>query len=326
MTTVHSIGAYRVPDGVLSAVQEASRRTGVDFRYMMAKAATESGFDPTVRAATSNATGLYQFIDGTWLEMVRQHGHEYGLGHYARAIHEGPDGRPTVSDPGLRREILELRNDPRLSALMAAEYSLANRAHLERTVGGRIGPTEMYLGHFLGAHGASRFLGELRRDPQQTGAALFPAAAAANRPAFYADGGRALSLQEIYGLFDRLTRRGMAMAGDAPAASGPQLALGPAPGRAAAGGSHASPAAAPTIPPSAVPGGAGFFAASTRPPSFFAGAGPAGGSAGLFASPAAARPAVPGSAAGPGSAGPPAPGERQLSLWTVLTASRTASA
>jgi hypothetical protein len=324
MTIVHSIGAYRVPDGVLSAVQDASRRTGVDFRYMMAKAATESGFDPTVRAATSNATGLYQFIDSTWLEMVRTHGAEHGLGRYAQAIERGPGGRPVVGDPALRREILELRNDPRLSALMAAEYSLENRAHLERTVGGRVGPTELYIGHFLGAHGAARFLSELRSDPQQTGAGLFPAAAGANRPTFYDPNGRALTLREMYGLFDRIVARGMAMAGEAPASAGPQLALAPPPGGSPAGpaetGAGSRFAEVRPVPASAVPGGAGFFAARSAPASFFAAAAPhaAGGAA-----PGLARP---GSAAGPDSPSAPPPGGRQLSLWAVLTASRDATA
>jgi hypothetical protein len=336
--TIHSIGGYSVPDRVLSAVQEASQRTGVDFGYMMAKAATESGFNPQIQAATSNATGLYQFIDSTWLEMVRQHGHEYGLDRYAQAIQAGPGGRPTVADQAMRREILDLRNDPRLSALMAGEYAVANREHLSRTVGGEIGPTEMYLGHFLGAHGASRFLNALRSDPQQTGAALFPAAAAANRPAFYDDNGRALTLREIYGLFDRLVSRGTAMAGDAPAGSGsgPRLVLAPPPT-----GDSGLPAAAPTadppgadaLPLRAMPGGSGFFAAASRPPSFFTG-GPTT-PPGFFAaaspfdtasSPQTAgeRFSHPGSAAGPAGAGGPTPGERQLSLWAVLTASRPA--
>ena len=316
MTTVHTIGAYQVPDGVLSAVHEASQRTGVDFAYMMAKAATESGFNPTVRAATSNATGLYQFIDSTWLHMVREHGREYGIGAYARHVQDGPGGRPTVSDPAMRQEILNLRNDPRLSALMAAEYALANRAHLESTVGGQVGPTEMYLGHFLGAHGASRFLNELQRNPQQTGAALFPAAAAANRPVFYDNGGRARSLSEMHALFDRQVSRTMAMVGG----DGPQLALAPAPS-GSVHGAFAAAAPAQPVSPRALPGGEGFFAARSAPPSFFSA--DSTERAPFFA--ASAEPGHQDRAAGAGSIASITPGERQLSLWAVLTASRTAA-
>jgi len=313
MTTVHDIGPYRVPDRVLGAVQEASRRTGIDFAYLMAKAATESAFRSDARAATSNATGLFQFINSTWLGMVRNHGHTYGLDRYAEQIVERPDGSLTVPDPAMRREILDLRNDPRLSAVMAAEYARENREHLERTYGGRIGPTELYMGHFLGADGASRFLNALRRDPQQLGAALFPAAAAANGPVFYdMASGRAHTLREIYALFDRRIGRDMAMVSGVPAAAQPVA------------GAIAS---APRETGNEIPGGRGYFAARNAPAEFFQRAGasapgfaaraPAAADGPGPAAPAAAHPL---SAQGPGGAAGQ-PGARAMSLWTVLTAS-----
>src|SRR3546814_3357927 len=152
---VHQIGAYRVTDQVLGAVRSASAETGVDFAYMRANAARESGFDADVRASTSSATGLYQFIDQTWLGMVKTHGAEHGLAQYADKISGAGDGSYTVKDDALRREILGLRTDPRLNALMAGEYAKDNEAHLARTVGGKIGPTELYPAHFLGAGGRS---------------------------------------------------------------------------------------------------------------------------------------------------------------------------
>ena len=101
MTLVHTFGPYRVTDTVLSAVRDASARTGVDFRYMMAKAATESAFNPHARAATSNATGLYQFINSTWIAMVHNHGDAYGLGAYAPQIVERPE--VSARQPGAHR-------------------------------------------------------------------------------------------------------------------------------------------------------------------------------------------------------------------------------
>ncbi len=216
MTQTYAIGGYQVSDQVLSAVREASQRTGIDFRYMMAKAATESAFQPTVRAGSTGATGLYQFIDSTWLAMIRDHGHQYGLGHYADQIGAGGSGI-RVADPTLRREILDLRNDPRISALMAGEYALENRDYLSQTVGGPIGPTELYLSHFLGAGGASQFLNAMRQNPGQSGAALFPAAAACNGPAFFERGtGRALTVSEIYDQMASRVARGMAMVDELP--------------------------------------------------------------------------------------------------------------
>lgn len=320
MTTIHDIGGYRVPEQVLSAVREASSRTGVDFGYMLAKAATESAFQPDARAATSNATGLYQFIDSTWLSMVRNHGHEYGLGHYADRIAAGPGGRPSVADPSLRREILDLRYDPRLNALMAAEYALENRNHLARHVGGPIGSTELYMAHFLGAHGAERFLNALRETPGVSGARMFPAAAAANRPVFYDRAGQERSLHEIHQFFDRRVTRDLALAelvpGGATAGAGGAIAagsqrLGPSffglrgldepmfSGRSArhlaAAPNPAAPNPAPADNPAAAPGR-------------------------QTSSPSAAIAYHPASAIGP-TAGSPNVGAQRLSLWTFLTAS-----
>ncbi|HET8728885.1 MAG TPA: hypothetical protein VFO41_15375 [Alphaproteobacteria bacterium] len=278
MAAVHQIGAYRVSDQVLGAVREASARTGVDFAYMMAKAARESGFDADIRAATSSATGLYQFIDQTWLGMVKAHGEAHGLGLYADRIVEKPGGGFAVSDPDLRREILGLRTDPRLNALMAGEYAQDNMAHLERTVGGEIGPTELYLAHFLGAGGAETFLTELRANPHAPADAIFPEAAAANRGVFY-ENGRPRSLSEVYDGFDGKVRRDMALAGEVPVDG--------------ASGGEASP----------------FWRPDTR----FAGGIPRnlGGIGGDFG--LSGGPATPAAVA--------QLGEKQLSLWTVLTLS-----
>ena len=72
-----SIGPFRtaaqvdgVPRGasreIVDAIRDASQKSGVDFKYMLAKAQTESSFDPRAKARTSSASGLYQFMPGTW--------------------------------------------------------------------------------------------------------------------------------------------------------------------------------------------------------------------------------------------------------------------
>ena len=313
MTTIHDIGGYRVPDQVLSAVREASSRTGVDFGYMLAKAATESAFQPDARAATSNATGLYQFINSTWLSMVRNHGHDYGLGHYADRISIGPGGRPSVADPALRREILDLRYDPRLNALMAAEYALENRNHLARNVGGPIGSTELYMAHFLGAHGAERFLNALRETPGASGARMFPAAAAANRPVFYDRGGQERSLDEIHRFFDRRVTRDLALAELVPGG-------GPAgvDGAIVAGGQRLGPSffGLRGLDEPMFPGRTARHAAATPTPAENA----AAPSTGPASAPSARIAYHPASAAGPAT-GAPNVGAQRLSLWTFLTAS-----
>ena len=46
---------------VQGAIARAATRTGVDFDYLLAQARLESGLDPSAKAQTSSATGLYQF-------------------------------------------------------------------------------------------------------------------------------------------------------------------------------------------------------------------------------------------------------------------------
>lgn len=192
-------GAKASPE-VAAAIHKASARTGVDFKYLVAQAGQESSFRPDAKAATSTAKGLYQFIERTWLHMVRDKGAEHGLGHLAGQIADGGDA-PQVADPALRRQILDLRNDPSIAALMAAEYAKSNRDQLEAALGRGANSTDLYMAHFLGAAGATRFLGALEKTPDQLGATLLPEAAAANRGAFYDKAGRALSVKQIYAAY-----------------------------------------------------------------------------------------------------------------------------
>lgn len=186
---------------VVGAIKNAAQRTGVNFAYLLEKAAAESNFKTDAKARTSSATGLYQFIESTWLGMVKKHGHKYGLGEYANKI--GDNGK--VSDPATRREVLSLRNDPETASLMAAEFASDNERYLRSHVKGRdIGATELYFAHFMGAGGGAAFLNALDKNPMQNAADLFPQAARANRNVFYdAKTGKPRTMAGVYDFFDR---------------------------------------------------------------------------------------------------------------------------
>lgn len=190
-----------VPDDVLRGIQNASAKTGVDFKYLVAQAQIESGFDADAKASTSSARGLYQFIDQTWLKMVKDHGAEHGLGTLADAITQGADGRMKVSDAATKKQILALRDDPALSAVMGAEFANDNKAYLEGRLDREVNSTDLYMAHFLGAGGASKFLSTMARAPSTPAASVMPDAAASNRSIFYAKDGRALSVREVYSRF-----------------------------------------------------------------------------------------------------------------------------
>lgn len=188
-------------DGVIGAIRQASAESGVDFSYLLQKASTESGLNPSAHAATSSASGLFQFIDQTWLTEIAEHGEQYGLKDEAFAVSFDTSGRAHVDDPAMRREIMNLKNDPRVAAEMAAEFTKDNQAALSQSVGGKIGATELYLAHFLGAGGAAKFLQAWRRTPGAAAEAILPEAADANEAVFYRADGSARSLSEIYNRF-----------------------------------------------------------------------------------------------------------------------------
>ncbi len=212
-------GSGRVPAHILQAVQQASARTGVSFAYLIDKAGTESSFNPNAKASTSSASGLYQFIESTWLDMVDKHGAKYGLSDQAAAITRTKDGKPMVASKAARQDILELRKDPKVAALMAAEFAKDNKQTLEKNLGRSVGETELYLSHFLGATGATRFLKAMERNPSASAASLLPEAASANRSVFFASNGSSQTLAQIYNRFDSKFDDSEAYVADAAAAA-----------------------------------------------------------------------------------------------------------
>lgn len=181
---------------VTRAIGVAAERTGVDFDYLMNQARVESGFRADARASTSSATGLFQFTRQTWLATVKQHGAEHGLGWAANAIHANGEGVYSVADAGLKEQILNLRNQPEIASLMAAEFAADNGDTLTVSLGREPEDVDLYLAHFLGVGGASKFLKAWASDPEQAAAPIFPKAAGANHAIFYGAKG-ARSLNEI---------------------------------------------------------------------------------------------------------------------------------
>lgn len=189
---------------VRSAIARASAATGVDFGYLLGQARLESSLNPNARAGTSSAAGLYQFTKGTWLSTLDRHGADHGYGWAGAAIERGK-----VQDPAMRQQVMALRFDPNASALMAAELASDNRDVLAGALGREPDAAELYLAHFLGAGGASKFLTALQSDPGQSAAALFPQAAEANRGIFYGNGGAPRSLSDVMGLLRGKMARAM---------------------------------------------------------------------------------------------------------------------
>jgi hypothetical protein len=102
----------------------------------------ESGGNATATNPNSSATGAGQFINGTWLSMIKQH-------------------RPDLAEGKSDQDILAMRNDPALSKEMVDAYAADNQAILQKN-GLPVTPGTTYLAHFAGPKGA---VSVLQADP-----------------------------------------------------------------------------------------------------------------------------------------------------------------
>jgi Transglycosylase SLT domain len=226
--TTAAAGVDSSRTGIAGAIQQAASAIGASFEYLLATAKMESDFNPSAGASTSSAHGLYQFIDQTWLGTVKEAGAQLGYGNYADAITKSASGTYSVSDPAMRKAILQLRDDPSASSSMAAVLTQSNSFQLTGKIGRRPTDSELYMAHFMGVSGAAKLIANAEDNPQASGARLFPNAAAANRSIFYDSNGRARSVSEVYSVLTSryasaasspTTRAAMAAVGLAPAAT-----------------------------------------------------------------------------------------------------------
>jgi hypothetical protein len=183
---------------VTNAIREAARLTGAGFDYLLKTAMRESNLNPEIKAPTSSATGLFQFIDQTWLETLKTEGPALGYGKYADAIVQTSSGRYIVPDAAMNAEIMALRKDPTANAVMAGAFTNRNADILTTRLNRNPTEGELYMAHFLGPAGAARFISAAETTPGAKAAELFPKAAAANRPIFYDRAGQARSVSEVY--------------------------------------------------------------------------------------------------------------------------------
>lgn len=223
--------SYGVSTTAAAAIRLGSLRTGVDFEYMMELSSAESNFDHNITASTSSATGLFQFTEDTWLQSIRRYGVWYGMEPLALQMNVTFDmngllvGR--VENPFIRTTAFDLRTQPHLMSLIAAEFQIRNQFRITCAIPRQLTRTEMYLGHFLGAEGAITFLQNRARTPNANAANAFPQQAEANRNVFYSRDrrGRRIgrSYDDVYAFFDRKFGRGVYRDNGAVAALGLNL-------------------------------------------------------------------------------------------------------
>ena len=195
-------GKVKVRRDLAQVILDAATETEVDPQIMMAMADKESSFDPRAKSNSSTAVGLYQFLESTWLEMVKRAGARHGLAREAASITYDARRRPQVADPAERARILKLREDPRTSALLACElYKMQDRG-LSNRIGTKPTAAENYMAHMLGMAGASRFIVAKREKPDAIAKRLFPAEAESNKAIFH-EGRRPRTMSQVHQVVTR---------------------------------------------------------------------------------------------------------------------------
>lgn len=196
------VNAVSVPPAIAQALTSAGNRSGVDFDYLLTTAMRESSLNPDAKARTSSATGLFQFLNDTWLETVKEEGPRLGYGDIAKHITKTGDHTYTVADAAMRKQILAMRRDPEMASDMAAAFTRRNGEYLANSFGRQPSPGELYIAHFLGARGAEKFFQHGLNHPDEKAAKFFPRQAKANPAIFYNDG-KARSVRDVYQVLTR---------------------------------------------------------------------------------------------------------------------------
>ena len=167
----------KIDKTVLQALRKASSITGVELLFLLVVCEKESTFNPTAKAPTTGATGLFQFVPNTWAgEICKKYGSQYGF-----------------------TNTYECKVDPDKGALAGALYLKSNKLYLEQRLNRSVSWTEVYLAHFLGGGGAVRFLKAMDTNANApVNTAVSSDSYAANAPSFKKKDGTPKTVREVY--------------------------------------------------------------------------------------------------------------------------------
>lgn len=199
--TIHRYGDYAVPHAVARAIVRAARETGFPADYLMAIAEKESSFRANSAADVGSAKGYFGFIEQTWLSAIKRNGAEYGLADVASAVVQKKNRRGQmyfdIENPRLREEVLGLRDDPYVSAVMTALDLKGARKRIEERIDAVMQDEDLYLPHFLGEDAAEDVIAASERKPGTSARGLLPKAARYNKAMFHDRQGRPLTVAQF---------------------------------------------------------------------------------------------------------------------------------
>lgn len=159
----------------LSYTKIQSSPQGTSDADMAKIAKAESGNNPNAKNPNSSASGLMQFTNRTWADMVAKYGKETGI---------------KLGD----------KSNPQAQQVMARKYANQNIQYLDSTLGRMPTLGEVYMAHFLGPHGAAKLI---QADPNKEAIMLYPRPVYdANRSIFFS-GSRPRTVEEVRNILNK---------------------------------------------------------------------------------------------------------------------------
>lgn len=157
-------------DPIKKKIGEVSKKYGVSQKLLTNIANAESALGKQTKNPNSSATGVYQFTQGTWEDMVKKYGQETGI---------------------TEKDI----NDPEANIVMGALFIKDNKENVKKILGRNPSQEEVYMAHFLGNDGVKKLF---KNYGEKNAVTLFPEQAKVNKDKFYDANGRPRTTKELY--------------------------------------------------------------------------------------------------------------------------------
>ncbi|MCK5374723.1 MAG: hypothetical protein KAJ40_05520 [Alphaproteobacteria bacterium] len=215
---VQSLRAYmkaqKRDPSLIDTLYNVTQETGVSFELLVIKAMIESNLGENIVAQNSTARGLFQYIESTWLSLIKSYGGKIGYASYADALKYDLIAKRYVivseRNNFSRHDILNLRYDTRITTLIKAYQILDEQAAIEKCTKGQVPTiTDHYIVHMMGLPLAELFF-KLKNSnstiiPARLKNGMFNNAIAQNPSFFFDKRGNALNAPQIYNRFAETT-------------------------------------------------------------------------------------------------------------------------
>ena len=156
---------------------QASNQTNYQFKrpeFVNDTTQAESSGNPNAKSKTSTASGLAGFTDGTWNEMQKKYGKQYGLNN---------------------------KSDPMQQKIATDLLAHDNEKYLKQKLKRNVTNKDLHVAHFMGAGGATRMILNIQRGQgDKLAYQTFRKEANANKPIFFdkKNNNRPRTINEVY--------------------------------------------------------------------------------------------------------------------------------